>query len=156
MLTRAADYAVRAVVHLASVDAGVRIALQDLSAAIGAPPVFVGKILQQLGAAGLVASRRGKHGGFVLTDSGRDATMFDVIVAIEGSPSLNTCLDPATRCPRAACCAAHRVWGAAQAQVVGILKAARISTLVSESARLAAAQPAEQPLAWAAADSTST
>ena len=58
--------------------------------------------------------------------------MYDVIVAIDGPIAMNECIGPEGHCSRAHSCAAHRVWGVAQSQVVGILKAAEIGALVVE------------------------
>lgn len=140
-VTRAADYGVRAVVHLASLPDGTVVAQTELARAIQAPSVFAGKVLQQLAASGLVTSRRGKRGGFGLTARGRDGSMFDVLVAIEGPLALNDCLSPDTPCIRAPYCAAHLVWQQAQAQVIQVLRAARIELLAATARRLAASPP---------------
>lgn len=145
MLSRGADYAVRAVVYLAQFESGVRLAQPDIAAAIDAPNTFTGKILQRLVASGLVESRRGKGGGFSATERGRNGSMFDVVVAIDGHPALNDCLSASHRCTRAPFCAPHRVWSMAQAQVIGILKAARLETLVAETARLSGCGPVSGP-----------
>lgn len=152
MLSRAADYAVRAVIYLAGLEVGARVAQQDIAAAIDAPYTFAGKILQRLVAAELVESRRGKGGGFSLTERGRGGSMFDVLVAVDGHPALNDCLSAATRCPRAPHCAAHRVWTVAQSQIIGVLKSARIAALAAETAKLTgcpSAQEAPAPVTWA-------
>ena len=138
MLSRAADYAVRAMVHLAGLDAGTRAAQHDIAAVIDVPSTFTGKVLQRLVAADLVASRRGKGGGFTITARGRQSSMYDVVVAIAGEMPLNECLSVSHRCRHAPGCAAHRVWGMAQSQVVGVLRAAKISELATENARVAA------------------
>lgn len=146
MLSRAADYAVRAVVYLGGLIPDSRVAQYEIADAIDAPNTFTGKVLQRLVAAELVESRRGKGGGFSLTDRGRNGSMFDVVVAIDGQPRLNICLTVPGRCPRASFCAPHRVWGVAQAQMVNVLRAASIENLVAETARLAGCgKPARQP-----------
>ena len=85
-----------------------------------------------------------------LTDKGRNGSMFDVLVAVDGHPALNDCLSAATRCPRAPYCAAHRVWTVAQAQVIGVLKAARIEALAGETARLGGCESSVSAVTWAA------
>ncbi len=149
MLSRAADYAVRAVIYLAGLERGARVAQQDIAAAIDAPYTFAGKILQRLVASEIVESRRGKGGGFSLTDKGRHGSMFDVLVAVDGHPALNDCLSAATRCPRAPYCAAHRVWTVAQTQVISVLKAARIEALASETAKLGGCESTVSAVTWA-------
>lgn len=130
-LTRAADYAVRALIHLAVQPAGARLSQVDIASAISAPAPFVGKVMQQLASAGLVISQRGIGGGFALHPAAREATMLDAVTAIEGPLALNTCLSPDEPCERAAFCPAHHVWHEAQVRVAEVLRAATIGALAS-------------------------
>lgn len=132
-LTRAADYAVRALIHLGTLPLGSRLSQQDLSSAIGAPPAFVGKVLQQLAGVGLVTSHRGMGGGFALPASTLEATMLDAVTAIDGPIELNTCLSPDEPCDRASFCPAHLVWFEAQRRVVDVLRRATIGALAAQA-----------------------
>ena len=132
-LTRAADYAVRALIHLGTLPQGTRMSREGLSSAIGAPAAFVGKVLQQLAGVGLVTSHRGIGGGFALPASARQATMFDAVTAIDGPIALNTCLSPDTPCERALLCPAHRVWHDAQHRVAEVLRGATIGALAEQA-----------------------
>jgi Rrf2 family protein len=132
-LTRAADYAVRALIHLGTLPPGSRLSQQALSAAIGAPPAFVGKVLQQLAGAGLLTSHRGIGGGFALRPSSLQATMLDAVTAIDGPIALNTCLSPDEPCDRASFCPAHLVWFEAQRRVVDVLRCATIGALAAQA-----------------------
>ena len=68
-LTRAADYAVRMMIHLATLPPGSRTNRAALAAASSVPEPFVGKILQTLTKSGLIDSQRGMNGGFALSAS---------------------------------------------------------------------------------------
>jgi len=57
-LTRAADYAVRLMVHLAGRPAGSRQTLSEIAKAVDGPEQFLSKVLQQLVRAQLLASHR--------------------------------------------------------------------------------------------------
>lgn len=142
-VTRATDYAARALIHLATLEVGAIVSHQAIAKTIQVPARFTGKILQHLVAAGFVTSTRGKRGGFCLTPHGRGATLFDVLVAIEGPVALNDCVSPDTPCARAPFCSAHAVWRQAQGRVVEALKAAQIGWLAEQSARLQAGGPQE-------------
>ena len=91
-LTRAADYAVRVMIHMASLPEGTMVRLKTLANAADAPEKFLAKLLQNLTRAELVVSRRGPNGGFELTPGAQNATMMQVIEAIEGPLALNLCL----------------------------------------------------------------
>lgn len=64
-LTRAADYAVRVMVHLATLPEEGRAFLPDLAMFTDAPECFLSKVLQGLTRAGLISSRRGKAGALL-------------------------------------------------------------------------------------------
>jgi Rrf2 family protein len=130
-LTRAADYAVRVMIHLAKMQRGTRLSLPVLAAATGAPDSFLSKVLQSLTRARLVTSQRGPAGGFQISAPGRQASMREVIEAIDGPMNLNVCLGNNQACPRRQWCPAHPVWVKAQEALFDVLNKARISDLAS-------------------------
>jgi Rrf2 family protein len=128
-LTRAADYAVRVMVHLAELPQGARVSRTDLSAAAECPEQFLSKVLQNLTRAGLVVSHRGNTGGFELEENHRAATLLEVVEAIEGPIRLNLCLTTDHGCSRQGWCPAHPVWVQAQQAMVAVLSSANIADL---------------------------
>jgi len=130
-LTRAADYALRAMIHLASLPAAERALLPQMARAIGAPESFLSKVLQSLCRAGLAASHRGQSGGFEILPAGRTATVAAVILSIEGPIALNVCIDPELSCSRKSFCPAHPVWVAAQRAMLAVLNAKTIAGLAA-------------------------
>ena len=133
-LTRAADYAVRVMIHLAGLPPETRASRAELAVAAECPEQFLSKVLQSLTRAGLVLSHRGNTGGFELPNMHRQATMLDVVEAIEGPMRLNMCLNADRACARQEWCPAHEVWVNAQAAVAQVLR----STSITELARKAA------------------
>lgn len=128
-LTRAADYAVRVMIFLATRAEGERLLLPALAAATGVSQSFLSKVLQTLVRAELVASRRGQAGGFELLERGRSATVREVIEAVDGPVHLNVCLISGHSCVRQVWCPAHPVWARAQQAMLDVLGAAQISEL---------------------------
>ena len=130
-LTRAADYGVRVMIHLATQPPDVRVLLPALADSTGAPESFLSKVLQALARAGLITSRRGKAGGFTILPRGRSASMYDVIEAIDGPICLNVCLTEGDSCERAETCPAHPVWARAQRAMLDVLTRASIAELAT-------------------------
>lgn len=128
-LTRAADYALRAMIHLVSATEGERVSLPDLARATGAPESFLSKVLQSLTRAGLIVSRRGQLGGFHITPQGVAASVREVVEAIDGPIFLNLCLLPGRSCSRKPRCAAHPVWMEAQQAMLDVLSATTMADL---------------------------
>ncbi len=131
-LTRAADYAVRVMIHLATLPEGERALQPTLALATGAPGSFLSKVLQTLSRAGLIASRRGQLGGFGILPRGRQASIREVIEAIDGPISLNLCLQHGKSCSRSSWCPAHLVWAQAQAAMLQVLGKAMIADLATQ------------------------
>jgi Rrf2 family protein len=128
-LTRAADYGVRVMIHLISVGESRRLSLRTLAESTGAPESFLSKVLQALTRGDLLVSQRGQAGGFALSTRGREASMRDVIEAVDGPIYLNLCVRSGNSCIRKAWCPAHPVWERAQQAMVDVLDGARIEDL---------------------------
>jgi Rrf2 family protein len=133
-LTRAADYALRVMIHLTTLETQQRALLPALAEATEAPESFLSKVLQELARARLISSRRGKAGGFSLLPRGRRATMREVVEAIDGPIRLNVCLTTGESCGRKLWCPAHPVWVEAQQAMLAVLDRARIEELGSQPA----------------------
>ncbi len=80
--TAKADYAVRAAVELAAV--GDMITADQIAQAQGIPVNFLENILRDLRRAGIVESRRGQAGGYLLARPAEEISIADVIRAVEG------------------------------------------------------------------------
>jgi Rrf2 family protein len=143
-LTRSADYAVRVVIHLATLSPGARATRGALAESAEVPPEFLGKVLQVLSRSGLILSHRGSQGGFELARPAASLTLLDVITAVEGPIQLNVCLATGSACKRSWWCAAHEVWRVAQDAMVRVLSAATIEDLARQSlTKLNAGRPVE-------------
>ena len=128
-LTRGADYAVRIMIYLAGIPGNERVLLPALAKAASAPPSFLSKVLQALTRAGLIASRRGQQGGFEILPRGREASVLEVVEAIDGPIRLNVCLQHGPSCSRKTWCSAHPVWQKAQEAMIEVLRSARVANL---------------------------
>jgi len=134
-LTRAADYAVRVMIHLAEQPLGSVVRLRTLAGAVDVPESFLGKVLQTLTRSGLMISRRGPDGGFELVPSSMQATILDVISAVDGPVQLNTCLGEKGCCDRKEWCPAHSVWAEAQIAMLSVLNRETIGELALRGVR---------------------
>jgi Rrf2 family protein len=131
-LTRAADYAVRVMIHMAGLPPGTRTSRTDLATAAGCPDQFLSKVLQDLTRAGLVVSHRGNTGGFELPNVQQGATVLEVVEAVEGPVRLNVCLAHEHACERQQWCPAHTMWARAQEALLGVLRATSIADLAKQ------------------------
>jgi Rrf2 family protein len=79
------EYAIKALVRLALVAGNGPVHARDIAAFGGIPVKFLESVMHDLRQGGLVASRRGKGGGYVLTRDPASITFVEVIDTIEGS-----------------------------------------------------------------------
>jgi Rrf2 family protein len=83
-VTAKADYAVRAVIELASSSQGSPRKVDEVARAQGIPVSFLENILTQLRSSGVVRSQRGPEGGYWLAHPAEEVTLAQVIRAVEG------------------------------------------------------------------------
>jgi Rrf2 family protein len=133
-LTRAADYAVRVMIHLAAIPPGTRVNRDSLAVASEVPTHFLSKVLQVLVRARLIVAHRGASGGFALAVPAEQVSLLRVVEAVEGPIALNVCATSGPGCSRQGWCPAHLVWLEAQAALTQVLKNASIARLASQAA----------------------
>jgi Rrf2 family protein len=94
MLSRTTEYALRAVTCLAGQAAGGKTlsSADEIAGITQVPRRYLHRVLQNLAAAGLVESRCGSRGGYVLARAADSITILDVVGAVE--PVRRIC-----RCP---------------------------------------------------------
>lgn len=79
-----AEYAVRAMIQLATADSGSLVKTEELAGAQGIPAQFLVGILSGLRSDRLVRSRRGRDGGYELARPANDISIADVLRCIDG------------------------------------------------------------------------
>jgi Rrf2 family protein len=84
-LTRAASYALHAVVHMAQQKTqNVPVASHDIAAERGIPERFLLKVLKPLVSERILLSVKGPRGGYRLARPASDITMLEIVEAVEG------------------------------------------------------------------------
>lgn len=82
MISQSAEYALRAVIFLAE-HPGQPITTQQMAAETGMPVDYLAKVMQGLVRRDVVQSKRGRHGGFLLTRATRELTLFEIVDAVD-------------------------------------------------------------------------
>lgn len=132
-LTRDGEYAVRAVVFLAGQPEGKVSLINEISEVQEVPKSYLSKIMQHLTRAGLVKSRRGARGGFMLARPAGSITLREAIEAVEGPIFLNVCLIKKGECHRDDLCPVHPVWKEAQKKLMEVLDGKTLADLVKDA-----------------------
>jgi Rrf2 family protein len=128
-------YAVRALVELAERSQARPerlVRLTDIAAARGIPLQFLEQLFATLRRAGIVRSRRGASGGYVLARPPAEVTVLEVVETLDGLVSPAVCTQG--ECERIAECGPAAVWLEAKEAVEQVLRQTSIADLAEREA----------------------
>ena len=130
MFSQTVEYALRAVVYLASQAPDAR-TTDEIADITKVPRAYLSKVLQSLSKAGIVRSQRGLHGGFGLAKSPDKLTILQVVEVVDPIRRIRTCpLDleshGTTLCPL------HRRMDRALASVERAFKESTLAEILAE------------------------
>jgi Rrf2 family protein len=108
------DYAARALLSLSLHDADGPTSVRDIADRTGLPQPYLEQILLALKGAGLVRSKRGVGGGYVLARPPAEVKLSDIIAAVEGPIVAGDFGEPHTNgaCDHEGQCVLLAIWGA--------------------------------------------
>ena len=145
-VSRKIDYALRAVIHLANEEGAQRAcSVAEIAERERVPRQYLEKIVQELIHKGLVRSRRGPRGGYVLARAAEQVTFRDVIEAVEGPISLNVCTGEPADCSLLGTCGMERVWREGQRRVMELFEKTTIADVRRPRMPGAVAFPVNSP-----------
>jgi Rrf2 family protein len=150
MFSTKAEYGVRVMVELARRAGEDPIPLAEIAEHDGLPLAYLEHLAARLRKAGLVDSRRGSRGGYLLARSPVEITMAEVVEALEGSIAPIECIsegaDGSITCTREAepgrACPTKLLWTRVRGSIVQTLQQTTLADLV-----LGPSLPAHAPLA---------
>lgn len=122
MFTKACEYGIRAMIYIARLnEPGKKIGIKEIAKGIDAPLHFTAKILQDLGKKDLVQSTKGPNGGFYLENSYLDASIADVVKAIDGDQLFVGCGLGLAECSEKMPCPIHHEFKKIREQITELL-----------------------------------
>lgn len=109
MISKTALHALKAVAILANAPSEF-VGAGSIAERIGAPPNYLGKLLQGLVQAGILRSQKGLGGGFQLARSPESITLYDVVEPIDHVSKWKGCFMGNVACSPTDPCALHHKW----------------------------------------------
>src|ERR1035437_2604611 len=145
MFSTKAEYGVRVMVELARRAGADPIPLAEIAAHDGLPLAYLEHLVARLRKAGLVDSRRGSRGGYMLARAPSEITMAEVVEALEGSIAPIECISEASDgsivCSRESSpghvCPTKLLWTRVRSSIVSTLEQTTLADLVLAPAALA-------------------
>jgi Rrf2 family protein len=115
MITQKAKYAFKALFHLAAQPNGASLQIEEIAAGAAVPRKFLEHILLDLKHKGIVASRRGRSGGYTLIKRPDEMTIGSILRAVDGPIAPLPCISRTayrrcTDCSDEKTCAVRRLF----------------------------------------------
>jgi Rrf2 family transcriptional regulator, nitric oxide-sensitive transcriptional repressor len=120
--------AFHALAAMAAGPEGTLMSVAELARCFHVSEAHLAKVLQRLARLGLLVSKRGPGGGFVLAKPADQVTLLDIHTAVDGPLDSNTCL-LAERLCRPGGCVVEQLLTSVYAQVHELLAKTRLSDL---------------------------
>jgi Rrf2 family protein len=133
-ISRKIDYAIRAMIHLASIPPGTVVPFREIGRQMSVPEDFLAKILKTLVDQGIVRSTRGPHGGYKLARPAEAINVLEIIEAAEGPVAVNVCLDDDDACSRQSFCTMTSVWREGQERMLDVFRGTTLASLAQKPA----------------------
>jgi Rrf2 family protein len=132
-LTRRGDYAVRAMLALATRPDVEPLPVREIAASMDIPVGFLPRVMAELARAGLVTSTVGRSGGYVLARPASRISLLEIIEAIEGESRRQRCVLRGGPCGLDGQCQVHDAFFAAQDAMLQRFAAARLADVAGGS-----------------------
>lgn len=127
MLSQTVEYALRAMMHLATLD-GTPVSCHTIAARTRVPPGYLSKVMRDLVVADLVTSFRGPNGGFILARPPAQITILDVVNAVDPIVRIHRC--PVDNPLHTNLCALHQRLDDALAAIERTFRAATLAEML--------------------------
>lgn len=122
VLSRTSQYAVQALIYIATQPQGEPVLNRDIAARLNVPSAYLAKILQNLCRHGLLDSFRGRLGGFCLREGMHRTNLMQVLLLTEGPDFIKGCILGLKECSDTTACPIHAKWVAVKKQIIGLLQ----------------------------------
>jgi Rrf2 family transcriptional regulator, iron-sulfur cluster assembly transcription factor len=121
ILSRTSQYAVQAMIYIATQPPGEPVLNRDIASHLNVPPAYLAKIMQSLCKGNLLYSFRGRLGGFCLREGMEKTDLMQVLLITEGVSFTQDCLLGLKICSDATACPMHAKWKPIKERIVALL-----------------------------------
>lgn len=141
-LSQKCQYAIRAIFELSKRYGKGPIRTNEIAEAQAVPQRFLENILNELKGTGLIESRRGMRGGYLLTRKPSEMTVGEIIRLIDGPLDPVKCIGEGnTACPLQNGCSLIRLWDRAKAAMEDVYDNTTFHDLVEEEIKMNRSRP---------------
>ncbi|MBS3917188.1 MAG: Rrf2 family transcriptional regulator [Sulfuritalea sp.] len=131
ILSRTSQYAIQALIFIATQPRGVPVLIRTVAEHLGVPPPYLAKIMQSLGRGKLVDSFRGRQGGVCLREGGEKTDLMQILTLIEGPGLTDNCVLGLKVCGDETACPVHTQWKPIKTKIVKLLNQQTLGKLAA-------------------------
>ncbi len=131
LYSKGCEYAIRALVHMAPHGGITRFQAKHVCEKAGIPESFTRKIFQSLVNGGFLHAVRGPGGGYALTQVPENITLFEVILAVDGSDTFAGCILGLDQCDSEQPCPLHKTWSEGKEMLIETLESKTLADLIA-------------------------
>ncbi len=132
ILSKSANYAVRAALCLATDGEGRPVPVDAIAERLDVPRNYLSKILYALARGGVLISTRGPGGGFRLASPAESLSLSDVVEHFDTIPDEDTCFLGQSSCSETEPCRAHTRWADVRGSITDFLDNTYLADLANE------------------------
>lgn len=122
MFSQTSEYAIRALIEIATRPEGEHVLAAQLGESLNLPQHYLSKILQQLVRTRVLKSVRGRSGGFSLARSAGVIKLRDIVEPFEDLKKYEECILGQPVCSEAGACPLHDFWKDVRERYIDELK----------------------------------
>ncbi|MEW5789189.1 MAG: Rrf2 family transcriptional regulator [Pseudomonadota bacterium] len=130
IFSRSSQYAIQALVVLASEPAGSHVLCRSLADQLDLPLPYLSKLMQEFSRRGIVGSTRGRQGGYYMMRDARDLNLMEIMTVVGGEKATKECFLGFKECSDETACAMHCNWRPVKEKLFELLKEQNLSNLV--------------------------
>lgn len=142
MLSKTAEYALRAVIAIARVEEQRPVLAREISSKGHIPNKYLSKVLRDLVHAGVLSSTRGIGGGFRLRRKASKLKLVDVVKPFDDIPARSRCPLGHPKCSDDVPCAMHEQWRPVKEAFRALLDDTTVAHLVEREREIEGAKAA--------------
>jgi Rrf2 family transcriptional regulator, iron-sulfur cluster assembly transcription factor len=151
ILSRTAQYALQALIYVATQPPGEPILNRTIAERLNVPAAYLAKIMQTLCKGNLLYSYRGRQGGFCLREGGEKTDLMQALVLVEGVGFTENCVLGLKVCSDATACPMHSKWKPIKEKIANLLREQTLEKL-AQAVKTGKYRLADLPMAAMATD----
>lgn len=123
-------YALRALIEISFADENNPVSIKELAKKQALSEKYLETIVAKLKKHKLVASKKGKFGGYYLNKKIENISLYEIFLAMEGELQLLPCIDVNRKCKNELNCKTQKVWDTLNKKIVLELNSIKLNKMI--------------------------